>query len=765
MASPFSIFRKNQRLWMAGAVLIAILAFVVAPMLESFSGYGRNSRPGASAVAASWSGGSITQEQIESELSELAITNTFLRKLAVDVREKGGFPQVPEVSPDFTYVGIAQESRDPATIVQRKLFVEEAKRLGIYFDDQSVKTFLTRFVDGKLNGEQIQKSLREVSGGRMTLIDFYRVMKEELAKNAVLRLSNSTLRFEDRINSQGLPVAVITPPSKNWQYFQRFNRSVSIEAFPVFVNDFADSVTASPSDRELRALFDEGKSISRIETSIQTQPAFMIPSMSDFEFLSINVDQLIEEEKAKITEEALRAEYDRRVKENQFRIPDTTPLPETPATETPAADTQPAEPPQADVPGSEPPAGNLPPTLENPSQDPPPPTQSQFQPDGKPMPLRSSGAKLVRFQDPPPVTTEPVTTEPQATEPPATEPGATLTIEPPAEGTTTTASPEPANLPRMRIQTFEEVKDSIAREMAMGEAYKVLEQRATEIRDLMEIHSVNRRAYERAVQEKDKTATAPEPINLQQIADKYGFQYGRTGLVDARTVRTLPIGQSRVTRGIRMQPFEFFELIMIPPDPLESDRIGNLYVPLASSNLSSRFIFWKVDHKESSTPTFEAAKDEVKKLWTTQRATELAETKAREIASRVGTSSVAESLEDENQRALVVRPAPFTWFNAMFANFDIQLSNVEGLQAINNDFMEKVFSAQPGETIVVSDAAKEIFYVVKVGSFFPSDEDLLSRFASAPNTTGIRNVANLETRLAFPAWFSNLQKQLGLRQP
>jgi hypothetical protein len=63
MASPFSIFRKNQRLWMAGAVLIAILAFVVAPMLESFSGYGRSSRPGANAVAASWSGGSNTQEK------------------------------------------------------------------------------------------------------------------------------------------------------------------------------------------------------------------------------------------------------------------------------------------------------------------------------------------------------------------------------------------------------------------------------------------------------------------------------------------------------------------------------------------------------------------------------------------------------------------------------------------------------------------------------------------------------------------------------
>jgi hypothetical protein len=317
----------------------------------------------------------------------------------------------------------------------------------------------------------------------------------------------------------------------------------------------------------------------------------------------------------------------------------------------------------------------------------------------------------------------------------------------------------------MRTQTFEEVRETIARELAAGQAFKLLDQRATEIRGMMEIFSVSQRAYERAVMEKDKTAQAPEPLNLQEIADKFGFQYGRTGLVDARTVRTLPIGQSRVTRGIRMPPFDFYELILIPPDPYESDRIGNLFVPLASSAMLTRFIFWKVDHKAASTPSFEAAKDEVKNLWTLQRAAEFAETKAKEIASRVGASSLAESLDDENQRALVIRPTPFTWLNAMFANFEIQLSTVEGLPSVGNEFMERVFSAQPGDTFVVPDASKDVFYVVKVVSFFPSDEDLVGRFATAPNITGVRNAANLDSTRSLPAWFSNLQKQLGLRQP
>lgn len=199
MASPFSYFRKNQRLWMAVAVLIAILSFVVAPMLQSFSGRGPvTGRRNANSKAASWSGGSITSEQLDVELGELAVANTFLKKLAFDVKEKGGFPRVPEVRPDFALVGITPDTRDPSSILERKLLVAEANRMGIHFDDQSVKIFLQKFVDGKLSGDQIQKSLREVSGGRMSLVDFNRLMKEELAKNAVLRLANGSQRYEER---------------------------------------------------------------------------------------------------------------------------------------------------------------------------------------------------------------------------------------------------------------------------------------------------------------------------------------------------------------------------------------------------------------------------------------------------------------------------------------------------------------------------------------------------------------------------------------
>ena len=43
--------------------------------------------------------------------------------------------------------------------------------------------------------------------------------------------------------------------------------------------------------------------------------------MAKFEYLSIDVEKIITEQMALVPEETLRNEYDRRVKEKQFRVP------------------------------------------------------------------------------------------------------------------------------------------------------------------------------------------------------------------------------------------------------------------------------------------------------------------------------------------------------------------------------------------------------------------------------------------------------------
>ena len=212
-----------------------------------------------------------------------------------------------------------------------------------------------------------------------------------------------------------------------------------------------------------------------------------------------------------------------------------------------------------------------------------------------------------------------------------------------------------------------------------------------------------------------------------------------------------------------MQPFEFPNLVRFAPTPNEPDNLGNLYVPSQSMALLTRFIFWKVEHREASTPSYESAKESVLSVWKTQKAAELAEAKAKEIAAKVGTSPLVEVLDEQTQRSLVVTPSPFSWFNPLVANFDIQLSNVEGLRPIGPDFMEKVFSSPAGSTVVVPDASREIYYVVKVARFLPGDDDLMVQFSQAPTTTGIQNISNLESSNSIRSWFAAIQKQLGFQ--
>jgi hypothetical protein len=150
-------------------------------------------------------------------------------------------------------------------------------------------------------------------------------------------------------------------------------------------------------------------------------------------------------------------------------------------------------------------------------------------------------------------------------------------------------------------------------------------------------------------------------------------------------------------------------------------------------------------------------------VWKLQRAAEKAEAKAKTIAAKAASGTLSESIENETDRALVVRPTPFSWFNPLMADFDIQLSNVENLKPLDNDFMEKVFAAQPGTTLVAPDAAKEIYYVIKVLEFSPSDEDLMLGFANAPTTSGVQNVSNMESSSLIRNWFSTIQKQTGFQ--
>ncbi len=109
-------------------------------------------------------------------------------------------------------------------------------------------------------------------------------------------------------------------------------------------------------ENEIAATF--GKYKDRLAFSDSPEPGFRRRFASDLEVVTASFDDFFEKAKAEVTEEQLKAEYEKRVAEGRFDVKETTPPASTPPAETPPADkpaetTPPAEKP-ADMPAEKP---------------------------------------------------------------------------------------------------------------------------------------------------------------------------------------------------------------------------------------------------------------------------------------------------------------------------------------------------------------------------------------------------------------------------
>jgi hypothetical protein len=311
----------------------------------------------------------------------------------------------------------------------------------------------------------------------------------------------------------------------------------------------------------------------------------------------------------------------------------------------------------------------------------------------------------------------------------------------------------------MRTKTFEEVKDQIARDQAIGPANKIIDDRISEIMGAMSIFDSELKAYKQSVSSKEPGVKAPAPLNLAKLGEEFGFEYGTTGLVDQESIQGSPIGSSFV---MGQRPFSFVALVNA------RGGVGELYTPVTSRGFTGgdkRYVSWKIDETLPMTPALDSIRTQVEDVWRKQQAFKLAENRARELAAKVGsTSTLKDSLGTPEEKALILEPANFSWFNPMFARAEsrLQLSNVELLQPVDNAFMEAVFACKPNEATVASDSNKTIYYVVQVLELTPA-ASLMDRFATSP-FEGVSTVSQLESDRALQPWFENLRNQIGFRE-
>src|SRR4029078_6626405 len=222
MASPFRGFRKNQKLLLVIASVMAIFAFVIGDSLFTYMTGGRNARQtdqtDMRAVAVQWDGGKLTNRQVQELVARRQILNRFLREVQgegeVSARQAGVDPPPLRVrqllGPDSPQEGIEQH------VVRTRLFADAARDAGMSVSDETVVQYLDDLGRKNVTRERRRSILNgmQIGGGHASIDYVIDALRDEmLANNFIL--------------SQQYAFETITPEQR-WKDWRLVNERVVI---------------------------------------------------------------------------------------------------------------------------------------------------------------------------------------------------------------------------------------------------------------------------------------------------------------------------------------------------------------------------------------------------------------------------------------------------------------------------------------------------------------------------------------------------------
>lgn len=321
--SPFEIFRRNLKPLMVFLTLLALLSFVVLPVVQSSlqqsAGMG-----GADAVVAKFNGQELTRSRVDYFTRNHQSTVRFLVELAEETIARGGVPKTPGFQYDaqskaIERLGINQNPSIDSTIDTFK-FSALAREQGFQLDDSSLNRWLESFTGGVISEREIDAILFDSTQRMMGRPQLYEQLRSHLLADVYQRRGFAALAGNS---------GVLLTPDEQWRNFLKLNQNATVSTYGVLVNDFIDQTNKSPSESRIREVFEEGK--DRDPNPQSSEPAFHRPYAAEFEYLVGDYQDFLDAEVAKLTDEEIKDEYERRRKGGDFQIPVDTAADEMPA--------------------------------------------------------------------------------------------------------------------------------------------------------------------------------------------------------------------------------------------------------------------------------------------------------------------------------------------------------------------------------------------------------------------------------------------------
>jgi hypothetical protein len=844
--SPFEIFRRNLKPLMVLLTGLALFSFVVLPVVDSYMR--RNAGTGGDAVVARYDGKELTRNRVEYFTRNHHATVQFLAKLAQETLDRGGIPRTAGFQYDpqtkrVVQLGINQNPGEQGTI-RTMMFAEQANQEGFELDDNAIRVWLEKFTDGAMSDADIDGLLMLETNRQMARPHLYEQLRNHLLADIYLKRGYSGLYFGDNPSAGAL-----LTPAEQWSAFKKLNRSATVDAYGVLVSDFVDQTNPNPPAELIQATYDEGK--ERDPNDESPDPAFHRRYTASFQYLVGNLQQFIDEEVAKLSEEQLRAEYEKRLAGGAFQLPDENleqaiAEPDTaiepadnepaegepaeteaseqpadePATDEPATDEPATDEPATDEPATDEPATEQPMTEEQPAEEPATEEQPAEETPAEEQPAEENSSAILAPRavmlvaalqetetaeettpepEAEPTVATPDTTAEEPAEKPAQEPGeepAETPEEPTAEEPMEPAAEEPSSeVPEQpaseqpaseqpaaeqpaagesseeskseeskpRVQSFEDVRQRLAEELAFPAAQQRMSAAAKQIQKEMQ-HYFNQKAIHDANVLAGQAGDPPQKPDLQALAEQFGFQLQTIGPHDRVSIAADPISTSMDPETQFGSRGPNFTLMMF--GYALGDNVYEplpLFSPLQTTDFMSgnTYLSWKTEAREAYTPTLDEVRDEVIRFLRMKEARELAQAAAEEVAKQAAEDNgktLADLVPEAKQANFHQGLGPFKWLDTFGRG--VTMGNVPQLDAVGDDFMAAVFEAEPGELRVAPNNPRRVFYVVKPIKFEPSIDELQQQFREPNNR---RNLVAIDAGIGgvLTEFYKSLDERAG----
>jgi hypothetical protein len=765
-------------------------------------GAGRQGPQAPNATAVSWNGGSLTNAEIDQMVFRRRLVNSFLKAIEVGgaqaAIEAGVEPR--EIRVNRMLGAETPQEGVEADVVRTKLFADLARQAGMRVGDATIVQYLDELGRQHVTREDMRNVIQRMQVGnqRMTIEMMFDAIREEMLASNFLagykfglltvtpeELWNDWRRVNDRVVIEAVPI-----PAEKFIVDVPEPTEAELVAFVEGTDEAGNKYNYL--ERE-----PQPDLVGNMELPSR-HPGFAIPRKIDVQYLVANYDQFLTKVEGEITDAEIEKFYNDN-KDTRFIKLDTGLFENAPpqgtaeeseasgadeaATATDAEGAGEAGATDAEGAGTTDAEGND--TTEEPApaatdEAQPPAAADETQPpaDGtttEPAPAEGDQSSRGRTAGESPFrltaflqeekaaegTTEEAaasdsaaTPSPPATEAPAaeaalsaetapatetaTEPAATAdapaTATPAAEATTPATEDKPKE-----YQPLDEVRDEIRRELAGRRVTEQLIDLFTQLKSQLNSEFTKYFAGTVGTRAEGQELPPPPPelADLAKLAEQHGLSHGKTGLKSFLEIRDdTPIGKL-----VDLERSN--ERMTVPLLATLFSQDAELYQPFAAYDVdANRFLVQKIAETPRRVPTLAEVKEDVIRAWKKQKAFDVAQKNAEDLAKRIqdsGSTLVDFFANDPAEKDKVIRTDPFSWWTGGEVSRltgqqqPLRLGEPDGVVAAGPDFMKSVFNLDDGQVAAAPNHDHSLVYVVRLDSHSMPEDALRTAYLAEAN--------------------------------